>query len=243
MKCYALVQSQETSLWWHNNSALRWCSGFCVWSNTFGRERKHRKNHDRCPLAGKVSLNEDSLPLTMRETGKAMYVWLTVGMIIGTCVSILYKVTEFLCRATFFNTTVFRSFRCQRQELQGGGWMKVRVRLWQIAGDFLLKPSGSLCALSLSGNLCPKYLQDHRAVFFSLVYAWTPMLESGKPKTGILPRQKCTKAQETKERYKSTASNKQNSFPHGFNLKKMPSCLSLPQSIPVLTEKACFPLN
>lgn len=85
------------------------------------------------------------------------------------------------------------------------------------------------------------YIYGIIMLFFE-AWLWVSVFASGKWKAGILPHQKWTKPKETKERYKSPASNKQNSFPHGFHLK-MSSDLSLPQRTPVLVEKTHFPLN
>lgn len=132
-------------------------------NNPFSRESKHRGNHGPCSLAAKVSLNKGSVTLTMRKTGKRMYVEGTVGTIPGTCMPALYKIVEFLCWATFLKHCL-QVAQVPKMRTQEDGWMKVTVRLWQITGDFLLKSSGSLYVPSLPKNLCYKYLWDHHAV-------------------------------------------------------------------------------
>lgn len=69
-------------------------------NNPFSRESKHRGNHGPCTLAAKVFLNEGSVTLTTRKTGKRMYVEGTVGTILGTHMPALYRISEFLCWAT-----------------------------------------------------------------------------------------------------------------------------------------------
>ena len=133
--------------------------------------------------------------------------------------------------------TVFKGLRCQRQELKEDRSMKVRLRLWPIPGDFLLKPGGSLYVLSSPGTSAT-HIYGIIMLFFQ-AWLWLSMLESGKLKAGSLPHQKYTKAQEAKERYKSTASNKWNSVSHGFHLKTS-SHLSLPQKNSSLNEENMF---
>lgn len=94
----------------------------------------------------------------------------------------------------------------------------------------------SLCSLNTQGPLL-QIFTELSCYFLGIVMVL--ILGSGKLNTEILPPQKCTKAQETKEKYTSPASCKQNSFPRGFNLKTTSSHRSLTGRIAVLMQEAC----
>lgn len=141
-----------------------------------------------------------------------IHIWLAIGTTICICMFILYKATEVLSRATFFNHILLSSSSGakdkKRLELKEDRWMELRD---QVCDRFLVIFCGSHCGLSISRNFATD-IYNIAMLFFrpdcsshcSNQESWNSSTSEMYQSTG------------NKEWYKSTASNKQNSFPRGL---------------------------
>lgn len=157
------------------------------------------------------------------------------------CTSVLCEAVELLCELhspAKYHLKWFWIQRQDRMELKGDQWVKLRDQvLWQIPGDFLLKPLRVFVFSQHSGTFA---IDIYRTVvlFFGHCYdshSWIRKAESWNSSTSEMHQSTGNWRQ-----YTSTASCKQNSFPHGFNLKMMSTHWSLPRRTPVLMQEACL---
>lgn len=129
----------------------------------------------------------------------------------------------------------------RRPELREASWMKLKDQLCaRLLLVFYGNPKGKLGVLS-SGSHCHKYLQRLSRLFIQLGCG-SQCLHQESWELEFLHLRNALKHRKSNEWYGSVASAKQNSSPHGFNLKKLSSQLSLSCWIPIYWRKHAFHL-